>query len=189
MKKSDFIKHLQENQGVNLDIMLGKDTDLSKVTTSDVQNISKTVDAIGDVKKKIEDIGINDSSVSEEEQLNHYGDTDNYKGLIDQLMMNLYGMPYFNATADKKPVAEYTPEELARMKATSPSFIGSVNQIQKGIESLNSGIPGKTNPLRNTYLTLQNMSENLVSNPIFHIIAESETPKISKQEIIELLKK
>ena len=34
----------------------------------------------------------------------------------------------------------------------------------------------------------EKIEENLVNSDIFRIIAESETPKISKQEILEFLK-
>jgi len=76
-----------------------------------------------------------------------------------------------------------------------------INRVKDAEEKLKNGLPdenGVSNPLRIPYLALQdtkrvmeevkNINENFANSKMFSIIAESETPKISKQEILEFLK-
>lgn len=76
-----------------------------------------------------------------------------------------------------------------------------INRIKDAEEKLKNGESdenGVSNPLRIPYLALQdtrrmmeetkNMQENFANSKMFSIIAESETPKITKQEILEFLK-
>jgi hypothetical protein len=100
-----------------------------------------------------------------------------------------------------KPISQMSDSELkdfqqswtAFGKDSSLNFV--INLIKKGLERLKSepeSENGVNHPLRQPYITLQDLmrkklEENLVDSKIFSIIAEAETPKISKKEILEFL--
>ena len=80
----------------------------------------------------------------------------------------------------------------------SSDLLYVISRIKNALEkeyTENNGLDGNSiNPLKEPYILLQNLNkskineEKFVDSEIFRIIAESETPKISKQEIIDYLK-
>lgn len=97
-----------------------------------------------------------------------------------------------------KPISQMSDSEYKSYVDSKVSFGGDsslfyiINLIKKGVAELQSGETGNTNPLRPAYIALQdakrkNLEENFADSKIFTIIAEAETPKISKQEILEYL--
>ncbi len=100
-----------------------------------------------------------------------------------------------------KPISQMSDSELkdflqnrtAFGKSTSLNFV--LNLIKTAVEKLKSepGLEnGMNHPLRQPYIALQdvirkNLEENFADSKIFTIIAEAETPKISKKEILEFL--
>lgn len=68
-------------------------------------------------------------------------------------------------------------------KKTVDDVTGSINNLTKSIDDLKTSISEEDEENE------ENFDENLVNENIFRIIAESETPKISKQEILDFLKK
>jgi hypothetical protein len=98
-----------------------------------------------------------------------------------------------------KPISQMSDSEFKSFTDSKISFGGDgslfyvINLIKKGLAELESGEENqKSNPLRPAYIALQdlsrkNLEENFADSKIFTIIAEAETPKISKQEILEYL--
>lgn len=110
-------------------------------------------------------------------------------------------------TADKnmKPISQMSDSEFndflnSELRHGKNNLMFIVNKIKAAEEKLQNpeGNNVVSNPLRIPYLALQDTKktmeevkineEKFVNSDIFHIIAESELPKISKQEIIEFLK-
>ena len=66
----------------------------------------------------------------------------------------------------------------------------SVDDVTNSINNLTQSISDlKTSVSEENEENEEKIDQNLVNENIFRIIAESETPKISKQEILEFLKK
>jgi uncharacterized protein YoxC len=66
----------------------------------------------------------------------------------------------------------------------------SVDDVTNSINNLTQSISDlKTSVSEESEENEEKIDQNLVNENIFRIIAESETPKISKQEILEFLKK
>jgi uncharacterized protein YoxC len=66
----------------------------------------------------------------------------------------------------------------------------SVDDVTNSINNLTQSISDlKTSISEENEENEEKIDQNLVNENIFRIIAESETPKISKQEILEFLKK
>lgn len=100
-----------------------------------------------------------------------------------------------------KPISQMSQDELKDFlqsrvvfgKDSSINFI--IGLINKGMERLKNepeSENGLDHPLRQAYIALQdlkrkNLEENFADSKIFTIIAEAETPKISKKEILEFL--
>lgn len=100
-----------------------------------------------------------------------------------------------------KPLSQMSDSELkdflqswiAFGKDSSLNFV--LNLITKGLEKLKNepeSENGINHPLRQPYIALQDLmrkkfEENFADSKIFTIIAEAETPKISKKEILEFL--
>jgi hypothetical protein len=107
----------------------------------------------------------------------------------------------FNKKEIIKPISQMSNDELNDLLQSRVSFgrDGSlnfiINLIKKGVEQLKTEpeLENSTNhPLRQPYIALQdlmkkNLEENFADSKIFTIIAEAETPKISKKEILEYL--
>ena len=116
---------------------------------------------------------------------------------IDDLLLHLYGFTYFKdkSTAD---TPETNPQmSLFNKKSTANKvpFYQTMDDMQKGqysskcpaIEMIVKGdLPGALNSLLRLK---QNMNENLVKSEMFRIIAEAETAKISKAELLNFLNK
>jgi hypothetical protein len=100
-----------------------------------------------------------------------------------------------------KPLSQMSDGELKDFlqswvgfgKDSSLNFV--LNLINKGLERLKSepeSENGVDHPLRQAYIALQDLmkrkfEENFADSKIFTIIAEAETPKISKKEILKFL--
>ena len=104
---------------------------------------------------------------------------------------------------ETKPISQMSPDEYDEFQLNITSYGSSdllyvISRIKNALEkeyTENNGLDGNSiNPLKEPYILLQNLNkskineEKFVDSEIFRIIAESETPKISKQEIIDYLK-
>ena len=104
---------------------------------------------------------------------------------------------------ETKPISQMSPDEYDKFQLNITSYGSSdllyvISRIKNALEkeyTENNGLDGNSiNPLKEPYILLQNLNkskineEKFVDSEIFRIIAESETPKISKQEIIDYLK-
>jgi hypothetical protein len=105
-----------------------------------------------------------------------------------------------------KPLSQMSPSEYdefirERSMYGHSNLFYIISRIKDAEEKLKNNTPddnGTSNPLRIPYLALQDTrrtmeevkinEQKFVNSNIFRIIAESETPKISKQEILEFLK-
>jgi|LakMenEpi03Aug12_release.lakeMendotaPanAssembly.Ray.scaffolds.fasta_scaffold155274_3 hypothetical protein len=97
-----------------------------------------------------------------------------------------------------KPISQMSDSEFKETMDKKLMFGGDgsifyvVNLIKKGVEELKNNPDSGKNALRPAYIALQdiirkNLEENFADSKIFTIIAEAETPKISKKEILEYL--
>ena len=104
----------------------------------------------------------------------------------------------FEKEEETKPISQMSDSEFRDTMDKKMMFGGSnsifyvVNLIKRGVEELKNNPESGKNALRPAYIALQdiirkNLEENFADSKIFTIIAEAETPKISKKEILEYL--
>jgi hypothetical protein len=100
---------------------------------------------------------------------------------------------------ETKPISQMSQQEFSEFELNITSYGSSdllyvISRIKNALEKEYTENNGIGNPLKEPYILLQNLNkskineEKFVDSEIFRIIAESETPKISKQEIIDYLK-
>jgi hypothetical protein len=100
---------------------------------------------------------------------------------------------------ETKPISQMSPDEYDEFQHDvsmrgSTDLLYVITRIRNAAEKEYTENNGIGNPLKEPYILLQNLNkskineEKFVDSEIFRIIAESETPKISKQEIIDFLK-
>ena len=100
---------------------------------------------------------------------------------------------------ETKPISQMSQQEFSEYEHNIAMYGVSdllyvISRIKKAMETPYEDNNGIGNPLKEPYILLQNLNkskineEKFVDSEIFRIIAESETPKISKQEIIDFLK-
>lgn len=88
-------------------------------------------------------------------------------------------------------------EFLNKLKEEGELPINIDQNTKKNVDDVTSSIDNLTKSITDLKTTIseegeeneKNIDENLVNENIFRIIAESETPKISKKEILDFLKK
>lgn len=88
-------------------------------------------------------------------------------------------------------------EFIEKLKEKSELPINIDQNTKKNVDDVTSSIDNLTKSITDLKTTIseegeeneKNIDENLVNENIFRIIAESETPKISKKEILDFLKK
>ena len=88
-------------------------------------------------------------------------------------------------------------EFIEKLKEKSELPINIDQNTKKNVADVTSSIDNLTKSITDLKTTIseegeeneKNIDENLVNENIFRIIAESETPKISKKEILDFLKK
>ena len=88
-------------------------------------------------------------------------------------------------------------EFIEKLKEKSELPINIEQNTKKNVDDVTSSIDNLTKSITDLKTTIseegeeneKNIDENLVNENIFRIIAESETPKISKKEILDFLKK
>lgn len=205
IKKSDFIKKLREGETANSilsNVPPQKDIDDAQARVGKVQQL------MGQLKNMGVDGIAEDFEISKDYSADNDGNTSFFKDLIDHLMYKLYGITYFNEITDKdeykpeqKPISQMSQSEfndLSHIFKAKPGLSRVLSLIKTALGELNTSDMNNNNPLKVPYLTLQdisrregeeNLNENFINSEIFGIIAESETPKISKQEILEFLKR
>jgi hypothetical protein len=87
-------------------------------------------------------------------------------------------------------------EFIEKLKEQNELPINIDQNTKKNVDDVTSSIDNLTKSITDLKTTIseeddeneKNIDENLVNENIFRIIAESETPKISKKEILEFLK-
>lgn len=87
-------------------------------------------------------------------------------------------------------------EFIEKLKEQSELPINIDQNTKKNVDDVTASIDNLTKSITDLKTTIseeneeieENFDENLVNENIFRIIAESETPKISKKEILEFLK-
>ena len=88
-------------------------------------------------------------------------------------------------------------EFIEKLKEKSELPINIDQNTKKNVDDVTSSIDNLTKSITDLKTTIseegeeneKNIDENLVNENIFRIIAESETPKISKKDILDFLKK
>jgi hypothetical protein len=75
------------------------------------------------------------------------------------------------------------PEELEKTTQAADELVSSVEKLK------DMGVIEDTSENDDTVVPENKNKENFVESKIFTIIAEAETPKISKKEILEYLKR
>jgi hypothetical protein len=100
---------------------------------------------------------------------------------------------------ETKPISQMSQQEFSEFELNITGYGSSdllyvISRIKNALGKEYTENNGIGNPLKEPYILLQNLNkskineEKFVDSEIFRIIAESETPKISKQEIIDYLK-
>jgi hypothetical protein len=100
---------------------------------------------------------------------------------------------------ETKPISQMSQQEFSEFELNITGYGSSdllyvISRIKNALGKEYTENNGIGNPLKEPYILLQNLNkskineEKFVDSEIFRIIAESETPKISKQEIIDFLK-
>ncbi len=189
MKKIDILKSIQE-------------MDLSK-TNSNLQSVNQELETFKNNIKQLTDMGVLDEKF--ETSMEGNSPTDFYVNIIDNLMLQKFRLTYFHETdkSEQKPISKMSEDEVRQIKEKWRSYgKGSdlpitINYIKQGLSEMSNGENLDTvakHPLRRAYLFLQDsfnkkLSENFVNSKMFTILAEAETPKITKKEIIGLLKR
>ena len=179
MNKADLLREfLQQANNGGQKTTNDNTIDLSKVKPQDTSKVVNIVQQGANIKKQIGDLKKN-QGVQNEEETTTGGDNKEafYKEMIDNLLDTRYGLTYFTPKEGVPCFQTMSDEDKQRMSFRYSGFgyPAIIAQLGRG-------------ELHNVYITLQNMlfkkNENLVSNKLFSIIAENETPSISKQDFI-----
>lgn len=184
MNKKEFLKKIQENKGV-----------------LDPETINKASDSIDKLNTSIEKL--KDTGVLGEDLNNDIDswDTDRFKIEIDKLLYRFYNVTYFEDVDSKYEF--HKTEALIKMSTQDAINVintkqdNDLNTVYYNIKNSLTNIKddennlGTKNPLYLAYSLLKKikLKENFVNSKIFSIIAEAETPKISKKEILKFIKK
>ena len=118
---------------------------------------------------------------------------------IDELLFTLFGFTYFKDKTPVKPTAEPNPQPSLFPDKSAPiqqvpcfqSFPddkkASFADTYPVLKLIQAGkLPDALNALLRE--KQKNVNENLVSSEMFRIIAEAETPKLSKAEFLDYIK-
>jgi hypothetical protein len=216
MKKSDFIKSIKENNldltGKDIE-KANQELEKFKINIEQLQDMgvfeenfdaSKDYESYTDFYVDIIDDFMNRkygvtyfNTISDKTSDNSEPETEPKDG--GQLSIDFpKNEPFdFSVKEKTKPISQMSGTELNQFLQSGVdsdiNFI--IKSIKDGLEKLKTNPELKNspdNPLKQPYLTLQNlmkgnMKENFVDSKIFTIIAEAESPKISKKEILEFL--
>jgi hypothetical protein len=188
MKKGDFINKLKEGGSL--------DPKNLETTTQNLEKVNQNIEKIKNNVNQLKNMGViaEDLDIANDYESN----TDFFKDMIDKLMIKKFNKPFFKSdNPNIKPILTMNDIELNDLVDGSQNgrnLIYVRNLILKGLDKLKSepNLDLTVNhPLKDAYLVLQdysrNMKENFVNQKIFNILAEVETPKVSKKEILEFL--
>ena len=194
INKNDLINKIKENNGAPSIQDIGTAAD-------NVNKMTQSVQKLGGVMDNLKQMGFVQEEIDEmfDPAKNFQSSIDFFRDMIDKLLNRNFGITYYQPNGEDKPISQMSPEEYKKLADNvlrahgTNGFNYVINQIRKAEEVLKDGNSEHEtkNPLRNAYIALQNIKRvnEEGGGKIFHMIAEAEPQRITKEKILEFLKR
>jgi hypothetical protein len=183
MKKIDFINSIKE------DINNQQKTPLGFIPSDkEIADAGVRVQKVKQLTDQLKSFGLGEGDMDESFEINkEYKTSDEFfKDLIDHLLFKNFKVTYFEPKEGAGEPLSQNGNQNNQISGSN-NLSGIVKMIQNALNIQST--EGNVSPLYRPYIALRNLDSNkmnennLINSDIFSIIAEAESPKITKGEI------